>query len=423
MNRHIWPSGRTFWRTCRVLVSVLTVLGFLVGLALGWHFQRKTWAWHFRAGLEAFERKDLDRVRVAAEVFEGAEGYGPHLRLFEGMILLDRGRLFEAIETLGGAKDHPDTQALAYALSGEALYKAGVFRDARRILTDALKLDPSQIDARRWLAALYYDVGAMTHALDQLEVIAEAAPDDPRPHRLMGLIHKDFERYGEAIASYRESLRRDADPPDRPEILIELAECLVKERRHGEALEALSQCPRSAKRLALEADCRYGEGEAQLARKLVDEALARDPGQWEALDLKATLELEAGDSAAAAATLRQAVEHHPKDYAVRYRLARAYQRLGERERAEEELAAMKELRVLRDRFTELHEQAMQDPADAETRYQLGVVAGQLDKPELAHMWFKMALSLDPAHAAAREALEAMIAPEAPTVPGTPDDSD
>jgi tetratricopeptide (TPR) repeat protein len=254
-------------------------------------------------------------------------------------------------------------------------------------------------------------------------VIAEAAPDDPRPHRLMGLIHKDFERYGEAIASYRESLRRDADQPDRPEILVELAECLVKERRHGEALGALSQCPRSAKRLALEADCRYGEGEPEVARELVDEALALDPGQWKALDLKATLELEAGDAAAAAATLRQAVEHHPKDYAVRYRLARAYQRLGERQRAEEELAAMKELRALRDRFTELHEQAMQDPADAETRYQLGVVAGQLDKPDLAQMWLKMALSLDPGHAAAQQALQAMIAPGAPAGPGTPDDSE
>jgi tetratricopeptide (TPR) repeat protein len=406
-------------------LSVLVTLALCAGLALYWHSRRKTLAWHFQAGVEAFTQKDLDRVRVAAEVFEGVDGYEPHLRTFEGMILLHQGRLFDAIETFGGARDHPDTRALAYALSGEALYKAGVFRDAQRILTTAVRLDPSYIDARRWLAALYYDVGAMTDALHELRVIAEAAPEDPRAHRLMGLINKDFERYGEAIRDYRESLRRDPDQPDKEEILVELAECLVQERRHAEALEALAPCPRSAKTLALEADCRYGQGDAEAAHKLVGEALALAPGHLAALDLKATLELEADDVASAAATLREAVEHHPKDYAVRYRLARAYQRLGERERAEQELEAMKELRALRDRFTELHDEAMADPADAETRYQLGVVAGQLNKPELAWMWFRMALSLDPEHAAARQALEAMVAqpgqsPEGPgDEPGRP----
>jgi hypothetical protein len=75
---------------------------------------------------------------------------------------------------------------------------------------------------------------------------------------------------------------------------------------------------------------------------------------------------------------------------------------------------MKELRALRDRFTELHEEAMKDPADAEIRCQLGVVAGQLDKTDLARSWFKMALALDPDHAEAREALRALSARTAPT---------
>lgn len=401
-------------------MPALVLLAAGVALAFCWHSRRKTPDWHFRAGVAAFDENDLDRVLVAAEALHGVDGYEPHRHLLEGMVLLRNGRLFDAIETFGLARHHADTQALAYALSGEALYRAGVFRDAQRILATAIQLDPGQIDARRWLAALYYDVGAMDHALAELRAVAEAAPEDPRPHRLMGLVHKDFERYGEAIRSYQESLRRDPDQPDKEQILVELAECLVRERRHAEALETLGQCRRSAKTLWLEADCRYSQGDAEAARRLVDESLALEPGHLEALDLKATLQLDANDVESAVATLREAVEHHPKDYAVRYRLARAYVRLGDEEAAHEQLALTEELRELRERFTKLHNRAMSDPTSAETRYQLGVVADELNKPDLAESWFKMALALDPDHAGAREALKALVVQAAPEPEGPGD---
>jgi tetratricopeptide (TPR) repeat protein len=417
MNEQAFPKRKAPRRIYRKLFSVLILLALFAGLAFYWSSQRRPFAWHFSAGVDAFARKDLDRVQVAVEVFQDVDGYEPHLRLFEGMVLLRSGRLFDAIETFGHARDHPDTRALAYGLSGEALYKAGVFRDALHILATAIELDPSQTDARRWLAALYYDVGAMGHALKQLEAVAEAAPEDPRPHRLMGLIHKDYERYGLAIGNYRESLRRDPDQPEKQEILAELSECLVRQRQHAEALETLRQCPRSAKMLALEADCRYGQGDVEAARRLVDEALVLEPGRLEALDLKATMQLAADDVQSAMETLLQAAEHHPKEYALRYRLAGAYQRLNEPELAKEQLEAMKQLRALRDRFTKLHEDAMEDPTNAETRYQLGLVARQLDKPEIALSWLKMTLALDPDHPGAREAVSAMLAQPAPAQTG------
>jgi tetratricopeptide (TPR) repeat protein len=285
------------------------------------------------------------------------------------------------------------------------LYKARQFRDAERILTIAIKLDPSQTDARRWLAATYHDIGAMDNALKQLAVIAEQAPTDPRPHRLMGLIHKDFEAYGKAIDEYRESLKRDSDQPDEQQILVELAECLLHERRHVEAMETLGRCPRSGRVLTLEAECRYAQGDAASAGKLVDEAMKLEPKQLAAMQMRATLDMEANDAESAVRILRQAVQDYPKDFRLRYQLARAYQRLGEQESAQEQLDTMQELRKLRLRFTELHKQAIAEPANVEIRYQLGVVAGQLDEPELAQSWFTATLGMDPKHAGAREALQ------------------
>jgi tetratricopeptide (TPR) repeat protein len=346
----------------------------------------------------------------------GDAALAARVHLIRGRGLLRQGQLFEALDEFGYAKDHPDTAAAALLLSGEALYKAGRYADAQRILALALQRDPNLIDAHRWLAATYHDVGAMDDAQQELQWIAQRAPDDPRPHRLMGLIYKDYEAYPKAIEAYRESLRRDPDQPDEEAILLEMAECLVKERRHSEALKALGACPKSARRLALEAECRYAQGDKRAARKLVDQAIALQPDHLGALQLAASLDLESNDAESAVRILRQAVEHHPREFRVRYGLAQAYKRLGQMEEAQEELKIVGELRALSRRFTDLHQQADLQPANAQVRYELGVVARQLDKPKLARTWFTAAVGLDPQHKEARQALDALTPPPAETGP-------
>jgi tetratricopeptide (TPR) repeat protein len=396
----------------------LIVIAFVVALVVSGYASHTGPDYQFRTGKDAFARGDLDAVLTAAEALSGVNGYEPHRHLLEGMILLRKRGFVEAIIEFGYAKDHPDTAALAHTLSGEALYNTRQFRDAQRILTKAIQLDPSQIDARRWLAATYFDIGAMNHAVDQLQAVAQQAPGDPRPHRLLGLIYKDFEQYGKAIAAYRQSLRRNPDQPAKSELSLELAECLVHQRRHAEALEALRQCPRSAGRLVFEAECHYAGGDEDAARKLLHEALRLEPEHLGGLQLDARMAQESGDVESAARTLRRAAAAHPKEWRVRYQLGRVYQQLGKRELAEEELKTMQQLRTLRDHFTTLHEQAMKDPTDAQTRYQLGVTAGELGKPELAADWFMTALALDPDHPEAREALNAMIRPSLPSAEGS-----
>lgn len=391
-------------RLCWWWLLVLVLVSAAVGWARGWYLERTAADRLFRTGKEAFARGDLATVRTAAEALRTGKNSGPHARLLEGMLFLRNGRLFEAIQTFGHAKDDPETRALAYALSGEALCRARQFRDAEKILSTAIQLDPSQTDAHRWLAALYYDIGAMGHALEQLGIVAEQAPEDARPHRLRGLIRKDFEQYDKATAEYRESLRRNPNQPDRQEVLVELAESLVRQGRDGEALEVLHDATPSADVLSLQAQCRWNRGEKEAASKRVNEALQMAPNHLDALKLRAAVELDAGDAAAAVKTLNLAAKHHPKQYEVHYKLAQAYKRLGKSDLAQKEVKAMQESREIRTRFAKLHERAIADPTNADIRYELGQVALEFGKPELARSWFLATLAMVPDHAGARQAL-------------------
>lgn len=409
------PARRRWW-----WLPLLVLVATSIALARCRYTSRDALGQHFQTAVTAFQENDLDTVRSVAEALADVDKCRPHFHLLEGLILLRDDRLLEAIDRFGYARNHPDTQALAYALSGEALYKARLFGDLERILTTALRLDPSLTDARRWLAAYYYDVGAMNHAVNHLVVVAEQAPDDPRPHRLIGLIYKDFEEYRKAIHHYRESLRIAPDQADRLGLLVELAECLVNERRHDEALETLASCPRLAHALWLQAECHYAQGNGSGARKLLDEALRLAPGHLEASQLLATIDVESGSAASAVEILRRAVKHHPKEYRPRYQLSQAYQRLGEEELAREQVEAMKDLRALRERFTKLHERAFADPDDVDVRYELGVVAARLDKPKLAQGWFGITLAMDPNHSGARDAMVRKAPPPEEEAPPTGD---
>src|SRR5262249_48710370 len=146
----------------------------------------------------------------------------------------------------------------------------------------ALDRNQGALDARRWLAAALYDLGATAHAVQELEAIAAAAPGDFQPHRLLGLIAKDNEQFNEAVAHYRESLRRNPVQPDRPAVLVELGESLVKLNLYEEALQTLGECDRTAAVLTLEAACKQSLARTDEALDELHAAVAMDPAYFPA---------------------------------------------------------------------------------------------------------------------------------------------
>jgi tetratricopeptide (TPR) repeat protein len=413
MNDEPHPSASHPKRSLWPLWLVLVVLAAALGPGRAWRAYRTGPERCFHAGLAAFAANDLDGVQSTLEGLRGREGYAPHGHLLQGMLLLRNGRLIEAIEEFGFARGHPQTAAQAHLLSGEALYGGKDFQSAQRVLARACELDPTLTDARRWLGALYYDIGAMALAREQLLKVAEEAPDDPRPLRLLALINKDFELYTEAIRDYRESLRRGPDQPGKEEVQRELAECLFKAGQFDQSLAVLTACQRSADTLALEAECRYATGEAAAARRLVEETLHLAPDHLEALLLAATLQIEAGELETALQTLDRAKTQHAKEPRVYHKLAQVCRRLQRNDEALQHAQIGRRLREQLTRFADLHRIAIREPANVKVRYELGLAADGLGKRDLARSWFAAALAMNPNYTEARAALQALDAQTSP----------
>lgn len=375
---------------------------------------------NFQNAVEAVHRNDWEAVRAAARSLRAVDGYERHLALLEGILLKYDGRFSEALALLGHARRHPDTVAMAYHHSGEILYQTKQFGPAQRILSAALTLDPNATDARRFLAATYFDTGAMDDAVKELETIVQQTPEDSRPHRLLAMIYKDYENYAEAIDEYRTSLELDPNQPDRYDLLIDLAESLIAIRRFQEAAETLGQCQPCARVLVAKAKCRYEEGQPAEAERLAHEALDLESDHSGALQLLATLADEADDMESSVEYLTKAVDADPTDFRLRYKLGQACQQVGRTDLAEKHLAVMGELRTLRRRFTDLHTEAIARPEDVEVRYQLGIVASKLDMVDIARHWFVVVLGMNPEHTGAQDALASLKAKhstESPSEPG------
>jgi tetratricopeptide (TPR) repeat protein len=102
--------------------------------------------------------------------------------------------------------------------------------------------------------------------------------------------------------------------------------------------------------------------------------------------------------------LTEAAELQPLNSQVHFQLSQAWKRLEKPQQAAAELRRMREIQAVEREFSDLHETAARQPADAEVRYRLGELARDLGKPELAKVWYRAALAIDPHHEPSRAAL-------------------
>jgi tetratricopeptide (TPR) repeat protein len=359
---------------------------------------------HYKSAMRAVETGNQMALRRELDWFRRTSGTEGYRSLLAGVLLLRDGNPTAALDELQHAVHDPATRVDAWTFAAEAYYKLGHLAEAGEVARSALADDPRSHRARRWLASAYYDLGAISPVTEELRILSREVPEDGRPDRLLALIAKDNEQYREAVDHYRESLRRDARAMDRFQMLIELAECQLKLQDHEGCLNSLADVPMSAARLALQAEAQEGLGRHTEARASVEQALELDPHHVPSLIFQATLLLTTGDPAMAARVLERALELQPHSATARFKLSQAYRQLGEPERAAEQSRLMEESRKLEREFVDRHHEAASDVTNAELRFRLGQLARQLGKPELARMWFRAAVSLDPNHASARQAL-------------------
>lgn len=362
---------------------------------------------HYRRALAALDGDRIETASYELLWLERNPRFEAQASLLSGTLLVAQGELQRAPHVLAVAARAPDTNLRAMVLLGECLYKGEQFQEAGEAWTKVLELDPDNRDAHRWLGVAYSDLGAVREALAHLRRAAELDENDPGPHRLMGRLCENYWQPKLAAESYLEALRRAPNHPDNDQTRFSLAKVYYRSRDYALALEQLSHLAPSAEALALAADCQHGLGIDDQADALLDEALRLDPKLPRALALRGQLMLARGDIQAAAETLERASREAPNDRLILHHLAMTWQRAGQTEKAERLRKAVKRLQQLDAQYEDLSLKAIDDPRDAQARYQLGLIAVELGAPALARNWFQAVVHLEPGNARAQVALQAL----------------
>lgn len=386
----------------KILVAVLACA--VIGLVVVRPWRSPSPETTFAKARKALAAGDLDAVAQALRILRDEADYVGHCRLLEGALLLRNGRFAESLYSLREAARQPTLELEALTLAGQAQYHLGRVGEAQQLWSQAIRLNPSAVDAHRWMGVLYYDLGAMDQALEHLEKVSKLAPEDSRPDRLMGSIYQDFERHQLAAKHYQTSLQRDPNQRDRAEVLLELAESQTKSADFKRALATLALCPDSVGRAALRAECYYALGDREQALELTSLVLEKTPEHLPSALLRAKILLGEDRASDAAALLEKTSQFHPKDYLLLYTLSQAYSKIGDETKARETLAESEKLKKVWQEFSRLNTEAIHQPRNAELRYQLGVLAQDLGRADLAESWIRAALALDPGHEKAAEAL-------------------
>jgi tetratricopeptide (TPR) repeat protein len=390
------------WRRC-VIALVLAVVA--AGLAVGW--------WHGRPerqlarAEEALASGEQEEALAWLAVPEASASTRERALLLRTRAAVERGDLAEAVRTLDKVKpDGPVAAEFAF-WKGRTLYAASQPLLAVGWFQTALERRPNDADAARWLASAAYDVGDRPTAVAALETVARLEPKDARVWRTLGMIFKENVEHEHAREAFERSLALDRF---QPAVRFALAETLLKLGEAAAAERELAACKGSvaeASRADLLAECFRMRGELDKLRAVVDAGLADAPDHPGLLAQKAQLDLADGQPSRALERLDRAVAADPYRAAAIYQRGVVLRQLGRTAESERDIARAGALNKGLAEMSALSHQAEHDPHDAELRFRLGQLCVELGKPDLAASWYKAALACDPAHAAARLALNAL----------------
>ena len=379
--------------------------GFNVGendqLSASDHFQEAIRAIHTRHTPDVImHRNALEQLGAPAEQIT-------MLNAFTQAMADDNQAAAESLQEIKATTDETITTYMYY-IAGEMAFRQKDYASAINYLQTAIKvgesLDTKCLPAYQLMASLHFDQGNMQHAIEAAMQVAEINPEDAQIYRFMGMIQQDYEQWEDAKIAYITCLEKDRWADYQEEVLIGLGQICLKLREYGEAKHYLQLVTVTPQVLALRAECDYNLGDPGLALDQLARSLEADPSQRDAVLLTGTIQVQDKQYNEAIATILQGLESHPKDDQLMYKLAEAYRGVGDNENAEKYIAMSDSLRQKRERFSKLNTDAIGEPTNIDMRMELGQLAEEIGKPELAIGWFQAVLQLDPTHEAATQNL-------------------
>lgn len=359
----------------------------------------------YRAALAAIDRDQMDFAVETQQQLSQHPTYGVLGDAIETLLLARDGQFEEAMQRAQQVSTVAVMQPESYMLAADVFRLQGRWNDAIGCLSQAAALNPGLTRAQRWLGILYYDVGAMQRATKHLRMAADGDPKEIGSLNLSSRIYSEYENYTEAEIDCRRALERRPAEPLATELLLRLADAQRHLRRFDDAISTLEKCADGPAVWAARALVWEAMGKTDQAMTACQTVLENDENDRIANLVSGRILLSQRNASTAVERLQRAVAVAPYNHEARFLLGRALLLKGESEAGKAEIERSTELKELFLEMARLHLEAVDRPQDVEVRMRLAELTEQYGRPQLAAMWYRAVLSMQPSNHLAQAALQ------------------
>ncbi|WP_373652420.1 tetratricopeptide repeat protein [Schlesneria sp. DSM 10557] len=331
----------------------------------------------------------MERIIQGEEACGGPEGQA----VLRAAYYLKRQEFDRALYYMAKVSPVGPYRSTSLWIAGEALFQTGQLTKAIQILNSLVAEFPDDVEGHRCLAAIYFDISAMQEARTELHEVIRLAPDDYRPHHLLGQIDLDFEKHAFAVEHYKKALELCKIPERQLELRQGLALSLQGDRQFAELLATVSPEEPDPQLQVCRADALWSQGKVEEAQQTLETILEKQPSFPDALLLSARIDLDQSKLDSAEKKLQKLLETDPHHVVARYQLAQVQRQAGKMDAFQESMKLKEETQKLMDQLVELNQQIIDRPGQPDLCLQIADVADQLGKHELAESWRKAAFGL------------------------------
>ena len=336
-----------------------------------------------RLATELGRQGHLDRARQQLERAVALDARLPEARHNLGLVYLNSGRVEAALAQFLRELELRPGDADVHLVLGQTYLSLRNTEESLRHLRLSARLRPGHLEGEIWLARAAYFAGDTATAEEALKQAA-ALPGDPAYcWYLLGRLYSSQQRYGEALAAARKAVDLASA---RAHHHLLLAQVLEHERDYSQSIREYQRA------LQLEPD--LGGGSAELGHVLVLERRFSEAIPY----------------------LERGREQNPDDGALRRDLAATYRALGRTVEAEREQQWVRAFEQSEAQLKVLRKRAELQPRSVEAWFALGRGCLRLQRFPEGEQALRTVLRLQPEHAGARQALEALRARQARTTP-------
>jgi len=151
------------------------------------------------------------------------------------------------------------------------------------------KSDPQNVDANKRIGSLLMRKGDYNNAMTYLELANMMSPNDPGVMALLARGYVRTKRNKEAIELLTKAKAAKPDDPDVSYQLYELYAMTNQPQKALEEIQQLVEMKKEARYVLLYGDALIAQGKTKEAEGIVDELLAKDPENTDALMLRAKI--------------------------------------------------------------------------------------------------------------------------------------